>query len=53
MSAQGAAIDIDGMGSFEPDEKQRIVFKATGKGRVFLAYAQEDPPNEEDLFGAP
>jgi len=39
---EGAAIDIDGMGTFELDSNQQIVFKSTGKGRVFLAYAQED-----------
>lgn len=49
---EGAAIDIDGMGSFLLDERQHIVFKATGKGRVFLAYAQEDASEVKKLYSA-
>jgi hypothetical protein len=49
---EGAVIDIDGMGSFELDAKQEIVFKATGKGRVFLAYAQEDATEVKKLYAA-
>jgi len=49
---EGTAIDIDGMGSFELDSNQEIVFKANGKGRVFLAYAQEDCADVKKLYNA-
>ena len=40
------------MGSFELDEKEKIVFKATGKGRVFLAYAQENTSTVKKMYAA-
>ncbi len=49
---EGVSIDIGGMGSFLLDEQQQIVFKATGKERVFLAYAQEDAAEVKNLYSA-
>jgi hypothetical protein len=46
----GASIEIDGMGSFQYDKKQQIVFKPSGAPMVFLAYAQEDRVKVKILF---
>ncbi len=39
---EGSSIQIDGLGSFELDSCDRVVFEPTGRPRVFLAYAEED-----------
>ena len=46
---EGAAIQIEGMGSFQL-EGDRVVFQATGDPMVFLAYAQEDRSKVKKLF---
>jgi len=39
---EGALIEIGGMGSFELNEQQQVIFKASGEPLVFLSYALED-----------
>ena len=39
---EGASIEIDGMGSFLLNAEERVVFEPNSRGRVFLAYAEED-----------
>ncbi|MBV9405621.1 MAG: toll/interleukin-1 receptor domain-containing protein [Acidobacteriaceae bacterium] len=48
---KGAAIDIDGMGSFEL-EGDRVVFQPNGRPRVFLAYTKEDRVEVRKLYDA-
>jgi hypothetical protein len=50
--AEGSAIEIDGMGRFELDAKNRIVFLPSGRIRVFLAYAEEDADAVRNLYSA-
>ncbi len=47
---EGAAVEIEGMGSFQHDQNQQVVFRATGDPLVFLAYAQEDRAQVKRLF---
>ncbi len=47
----GAAIEIDGLGSFELEEN-RVVFQANRRPRVFLAYGKEDRAKVKKLCGA-
>ena len=47
---EGASIEIDGMGSFLLDSEQRVVFEPTSRGRVFIAYAEEDRPEARRLY---
>lgn len=49
---EGASIDIDGMGSFQLDENDKVIFESSGRGRVFLAYAQEDRAEARKLYAA-
>ncbi len=48
---EGAAIEIDGVGAFELDSNNQVVFKPSGDPMVFLAYAQEDRARVKKLFG--
>ncbi|MBV9612518.1 MAG: toll/interleukin-1 receptor domain-containing protein [Acidobacteriaceae bacterium] len=48
---EGAAIEIDGLGSFEL-EGDRVVFQSNGRPRVFLAYAKEDRAEVRKLYDA-
>lgn len=47
---EGASIEIEGMGSFQHDGEQQLVFKPTGRPMVFLAYAQEDRAKVKKLY---
>jgi hypothetical protein len=49
---EGASIEIDGMGSFQLDENDNVIFEPNGRGRVFLAYAQEDRAEARKLYMA-
>jgi hypothetical protein len=49
---EGSAIEIDGLGSFELDTNNRVVFVPNGRIRVFLAYAEEDQALVRRLFSA-
>ncbi len=40
--AEGARVEIDGLGSFERGPRRRIQFTPAHRPRVFLAYAAED-----------
>ena len=40
--AEGARVEIDGLGSFERGPRRRIQFTPARRPRVFLAYAAED-----------
>ena len=48
----GAAIEIDGLGSFKLDSSSRVTFEPNGRIRVFLAYAEEDRADVKRLFAA-
>ena len=48
---EGAAIDIDGLGSFQLDS-ERVVFHPNTRPHVFLAYAEEDRPMVRKLYDA-
>ena len=44
------AIDIDGFGSFQLDERNHVVFEPSERIRVFLAYADEDRAHVKKLY---
>lgn len=46
---KGAAIEIDGLGSFELEQNQ-VVFQPNGRPRVFLAYAKEDGAEVKKIY---
>jgi hypothetical protein len=48
---EGAAIEIDGFGSFRLEE-DRVVFEPNQRIKVFLAYAQEDRAKVKKLYRA-
>lgn len=45
-----SAIDIDGFGSFQLDEENRVIFEPSERIRVFLAYAEEDRVQVKKLY---
>ncbi len=47
---EGALIEIGGMGSFELDGNQQLVFRPSGEPLVFLSYATEDRPKITKLY---
>ena len=47
---EGTAIEIDGLGSFELDAQDRVVFEPNDRIRVFLAYADEDRAHVTKLY---
>jgi len=47
---EGSTVDIDGVGSFELDSANKLVFEPTARVRVFLAYADEDYPQVKRLY---
>jgi hypothetical protein len=49
---EGASIEIDGMGSFLLNAEERVVFEPNSRGRVFLAYAEEDRAEVRKLYAA-
>ncbi len=46
----GASIEIDGLGSFQLDSSNQVIFQPNGRIRVFLAYAEEDRADVKRLF---
>jgi TIR domain len=48
----GASIEIDGLGSFQLDSSNHVIFQPNGRIRVFLAYAEEDRAEVKRLFAA-
>ena len=48
----GASIEIDGLGNFQLDGSNRVVFEPNGRIRVFLAYAKEDRAMVRRLYTA-
>ena len=48
----GASIEIDGLGSFQLDASNQVIFEPNGRIRVFLAYAEEDRADVKRLFAA-
>jgi hypothetical protein len=48
---EGSPIDIDGVGSFELNDGE-LVFQASGKAQVFIAYAKEDRAEARKLYRA-
>jgi hypothetical protein len=47
--AQGAAIEVDGLGEFQLDELGEIKFTAQTQPKVFIAYVEEDSQAAIDL----
>ena len=48
----GAKVDIDGLGSFIPDENGNIRFVDRSLPKVFIAYVHEDCEAAERVFDA-
>jgi hypothetical protein len=48
----GANIEIDGLGRFRLDPAGNVVFEASNRIHVFLAYAEEDRPVVRKLYAA-
>lgn len=49
---EGATIEIDGLGNFQLDQAGNVVFQASNRIQVFLAYAEEDRPVVRKLYAA-
>jgi hypothetical protein len=49
---EGANIEIDGLGQFRLDQAGNVVFQASNRIHVFLAYAEEDRPIVRKLYAA-
>jgi hypothetical protein len=47
---EGASIEISGMGSFELDGSQQVVFRPSDSPLIFLSYAQEDRGKIKKLY---
>jgi len=48
--AEGASVEIDGLGTFLPDAQHGFRFQARNRPKVFVAYVQEDAAAAERLF---
>jgi hypothetical protein len=49
--AEGARVEIDGLGTFIPDSQRGFRFQPLNRPKVFVAYVQEDAAAAERLFG--
>ncbi|MGA8029311.1 MAG: toll/interleukin-1 receptor domain-containing protein [Bryobacteraceae bacterium] len=47
---EGFAIEIDGLGRFDLDSKNQVMFEPSGRVRIFLAYADEDQADVKKLY---
>ena len=50
--AEGASVEIDGLGTFLPDSRRGFRFQFLNRPKVFVAYVQEDFAAAERLFDA-
>jgi TIR domain len=48
--AEGASVEIDGLGTFVPDAERGFRFQQRHRPKVFVAYVQEDGVAAERLF---
>jgi hypothetical protein len=48
--AEGASVEIDGLGTFLPDRHRGFRFQPRNRPKVFVAYVQEDAAAAERLF---
>jgi hypothetical protein len=48
--AEGASVEIDGLGTFRPDAQRGFRFQALNRPKVFVAYVQEDAVAADRLF---
>jgi hypothetical protein len=48
--AEGASVEIDGLGTFVPDAQRGFRFQPLNQPKVFVAYVQEDAAAAERLF---
>jgi TIR domain-containing protein len=48
--AEGARVEIDGLGTFLPDPRRGFRFQPRNRSKVFVAYVQEDAAAAERLF---
>lgn len=49
---EGANVEIDGLGQFRLDNAGNVVFEASNRIQVFLAYAEEDRPLVRKLYAS-
>src|SRR5580704_6249978 len=49
---RGAAVEIDGLGTFRGSRNQRFKFVSQNKARVFIAYVEEDLRPVKKLYAA-
>lgn len=49
---EGSSIEIGGLGSFDLDANQRVIFRPSGRIQVFLAYADEDRALVRKLYAS-
>lgn len=47
---EGSAIEIDGMGRFDLDPQNGVIFTPNDRIRIFLAYAEEDRAEVKKLY---
>lgn len=47
---EGFAIEIDGLGRFDLDLQNQVIFEPSGRVRIFLAYAEEDRSDVRKLY---
>ena len=48
--AEGTSVEIDGLGTFIPDDQRGFRFQSRNRPKVFVAYVQEDAAAAERLF---
>ena len=48
--AEGARVEVDGLGTFIPDAQRGFRFQPRNRPKVFVAYVQEDAAAAEHLF---
>jgi hypothetical protein len=48
---EGGTVEIDGLGAFRPDGRGAFEFIAQARPQVFLAYAVEDAPAVDRIYG--
>ncbi|HZS57166.1 MAG TPA: toll/interleukin-1 receptor domain-containing protein [Bryobacteraceae bacterium] len=49
---EGLAIEIDGLGAFQLDNEGQVVFQASNRTTVFIAYAKEDRLEARRIYRA-
>lgn len=50
--AEGASVEIDGLGTFLPRSRRGFHFRPLNRPKIFVAYVQEDSAHAERLYDA-